>query len=246
MKYFAVIIAVLVIIAGCKEKQKQLPVIKVSQFLVFNDSVNIRIMKGEELTETLYCAYGSVGTPVYLEPGLYTFSYRDKNGQLLSKRYGVANDGSYNLVLSGFSDGRYQETTSNRLLHIVEGAEALTANNFRPQLLIENNFFTVADKKSKLRFRNLIPGVYPVDITLVNAVSKDTLRYNHLKYPHLTASKSLESGNWHIEVKLRGTKKILKTHSLEIGTKELITGYLFPDIKGGFLHITLEFDKVGK
>ncbi len=113
---------------------------------------------------------------------------------------------------------------------MVEGATALTTNDYLPQLIIQNDFAVSEPRNGKIRAVHLMPGTIPIDLYL-SRENEVSLSFQQLEYPHISEVEPLRPGQYKLDWRWTGSPITHYEDSLTIEMGQLLTMYFISSTK---------------
>lgn len=219
---------------GCSTSHQDEPAqFRIGQFLFTSDTATIEIFQDQDLVESIKVGYGKLTNYHKISARSYLIKIKTNDQLILEKEIGFGRSGIYSLCLTGFPAKNQRvnkQSTIDKLTHIVEGAAALTANDFLPQLIIQNDFTVNEPGKGKIRAVHVMPGTIPLDLHLIKG-SEKVLSFPGIQYPHITETKPLPPHKYMLELKLTGSTVPNYSKVLNIDKGTLFTLYFIPSPK---------------
>lgn len=225
-----VIWMVLLVFSGCTPKESGSARFRVGQFLLSTQSATITFYSGEEEKKSLKLDYGQLSEYETIKAKVYFIKVWADGKLLLEKELGMGRNGSYTLFLTGIPEKNQsvnKESTTQKLHSIVEGSEGITANDYLPQLMVRNDFFTSEKNKGKLLAVHLMPGTVPLSVKLVNKDHK--VQTTIFSYPKSSETKDVFPGTYDVELHFNGSPQTVSLGKLQVEKAMLYSLCIIPD-----------------
>ena len=219
---------------GCSTNQNnELAKFRIGQFLYTSKSATIEIFRDHVLVDSITTGYGELTNYYKIPPRPYLIKVKADGQLILEKNIGFGRSGIYTLALTGLPVKNQlvnKRSTIDKLTHMVEGAAALTTNDFLPQLIIQNDFAVNDPGNAKIRAAHIMPGTIPLDLKILKE-NEPVLSYSGIKYPQTTETKSLRPHKYMLELKLTSSEVSNFSKLLNLEERTLYTLYFIPSPK---------------
>ncbi|WP_157974530.1 DUF4397 domain-containing protein [Lewinella sp. IMCC34183] len=209
--------------------------LRVGEFLYTSDSARVVLTDTEGKDVDFSLAYAELSDYRSLPPGTYSVRVSIGARELLEQKIGLGAEGRYTMVLAGIpkKDQEVNQAAFGTKLHrIFEGAAARTANQFLPQLFLQNDYYVKLSGKGNLRVTHLAPGLLPLDVHLLHGGQEET-SFSGIAYAHASDRERLATGQYEAAVHPAGSPLERLRFPVELDTAAFHNYYLIPDTAAG-------------
>ncbi len=224
------LMALMVVFATCTPKEERPARFRVGQFLYSTDEATVALYENDQEKFSLKLKYGTLSDYRIIPANTYFVKVWADGRLLLEKKIGLGRNGRYTFLLTGIPEKNQsvnKESVLTRLKAIAQGSEALTANDFLPQLIVQNDFFVKEKGKGSIRVSQLTPGAIPLSLRLrQNGTQKEIGSHG---YPESSDTKAENPGPYEVQLHLEGSPQSTSMGPLHIKEGILYSLYLIPN-----------------
>ncbi|SDE46492.1 hypothetical protein SAMN05421636_105173 [Pricia antarctica] len=217
------------LLSGCSPKEAAPAQFRVGQFLFSTQNATITLYDGKQEKTSLKLKYGKLSNYTSLEAKIYFIKVWADGKLLLEKKIGMGRDGRYTLVLTGIPEKNQpvnRKSTMQKLHTIVEGSEGITANDYLPQLIVQNDFYIAEKNTGKIRVMHLMPGAVPFSLDFMNNKGKKEVRST--AYPKSSETIEVDTGTYNVHVHFDASLQTVALQKIEIKESVLHSLYVIP------------------
>lgn len=220
--YLYILLSILLI--SCGKKSEQTSQLRIGQFMFDSENVEIKLKKNNEEEYSENIKYGKLTEYKEFDSGTYEIEVLNDGKRILQKKFGLGNGGLFTLVIYGIPQQEqvvnYQSTKA-KLLEVVKGTEARSANSFMPQISILNDKFEIGKQEAKVRWLHLAPGVNSLNAKTIK--NSDETDLGSIEYPATSEKKVLKPGTYELGWFLEDKKVEVAHEELKISASTLYT-----------------------
>ena len=221
-RYVLIILSILLI--SCGKNSDNVSQLRMGQFLLESKNVRIILKKENEEKYSEVLKYGDLTEYKEFETGNYEIEVSNDGKTVLQKKFGIGKGGLYSLILYGIPQKNQAvnfQSTKTKLLDMVKGTEARSANAFMPQFSILNDKFEIGSNEAKLRWVHLAPGVNEINAKGIQNSNETDL--GKITYPETSEETVLKPLDVSLGWYLQDEKVQLAQKELKISASTLYT-----------------------
>ena len=223
---------VVLVLSGCALKEPGSARFRVGQFLFSTQNATITFYDEKKENKSLKLDYGQLSEYETIAAKVYFIKVWADGKLLMEKELGMGRDGSYTLFLTGIPE-KNQSVNKESILHtlhtIVEGSEGITSNDYLPQLIVRNDFFTAEKNKGKLLAVHMMTGAMPLSLKLVNSDNKTETKT--FSYPKSSEARDVSTGTYEVQLHFDGSPQTISLGKLQVENAILYSLCIIPDPK---------------
>ena len=204
--------------------------VRIGQFLWTTGQATVTWYHHDQEVASTTLAYGELSEYQSLAARTYLVKIKADDRLVLEKEIGLGTDGLYTVMLTGIPEDNQpvnKQSTGNRLHHLVEGAVARTANDYLPQLIVQNDFFVPEPQRGSVRWVSLLPGTVPLDISLRDD-DREVTSVGGLAYPRSSDPQTAKPGEYELAIHLDQRSAPVDETPVHLEDGALHTYYLVP------------------
>ncbi len=224
------LMALMVVLANCTPKEKRPARFRVGQFLYSTQKATVALYENNQEKFSLKLKYGTLSDYRNIPANTYFIKVWADGKLLLEKKIGLGRNGQYTFLLTGIPEKNQpvnKESILTTLKAIAQGSEALTANDFLPQLIVQNDFFVKEKGKGNIRFSQLTPGAIPLSLGLRQKGTETEIGSHG--YPQSSDTKAVSTGPYEVRLHLEGSPQTTSLGPIKIKEGFLYSLYLIPN-----------------
>ena len=224
-------VLVTVLLFGCRSGEPEPARVRVGQFLTGTPGARLTL-SGERDSLVFDLEYGRLSAYRTLSPGEYTVEVAPRDGgPVIRQAVGLGAGSRLTLVPVGTVTPGQEVNAAPFLAHLhraVEGAAAVSARAYLPQLLVVNDYFVDVAGQGNLRLLHLVPGRPPVDLSIRNA-GREAVSQSGLGYVHASERERIAAGTYTLAIHLAGSPVRVLRDSLTVRADELTDLFLIAE-----------------
>ena len=215
------------LLVQCEKDGQEYTRFRISQLFFSDHPIHFAISQKGKIKFKTSLRYGETIPYTQLPSGMYTIEIGlEGDRPLLSKQIGFGRGDTYTFVLIGLplEGAKVNRTNLNtELKRIAQGEEAVTPNDYLPQLRILNDTFESTDSQAKIRWINCTPGTTSISARAINLKKTDTISFGSLIYPVSSSLNCTTVSNIKLEWSIGNKDRIVADTVISLKAKTLYT-----------------------
>ena len=216
---------------GCQSSDPAPARVRVGQFLTGTPGARLTLRRDADST-VFDLDFARLSDYRPLPPGEYTVEVTPRaGGPVIRQRVGLGAGSRLTLVSVGTVTPGQEVNAAPFLAKLhwaVEGAAAVSARAYLPQLLVVNDYFVDVPGQGNLRLLHLVPGRLPVDLSIRNA-GGEAVSQSGLGYVHASTRERIASGSYTLAIHLADSPVRVLQDSLTVRADELTDLFLIAE-----------------